>query len=183
VATQSEALAVELNSLLGQLFGADEAATADPATLFKTSDFALTGTYNGMTVPENVALICAWTWMCSQNDIHPNDTGHTEVAQAFEQVIDQVTVTTSGLADGAVKSPYSAPLAATGGHPSYRWSLVKSDGGLPPGLRLHGATGVISGTPKLAGTYTFTVQVKDTKLEVKPTTRNVTTAVESITVH
>jgi lysophospholipase L1-like esterase len=183
VATQSEALAVELNSLLGQLYGAGDAAMADPATLFETSDFALTGTYNGATVPENVALICAWTWMCSRSDIHPNDAGHAEVAKAFEQVIDQVTVTTTALSDGTVKSPYSAPLTADGGHPPYRWSLVKGSGSLPPGLRLHGPTGIISGKPTLPGTYTFTVEVRDTKLKVKPTTRNMATAVESITVH
>jgi lysophospholipase L1-like esterase len=183
VATQSEALAVELNSLLGQLYGADDAAMADPATLFETSDFALTGTYNGSTVPENVALICAWTLMCSANDIHPNDAGHAEVADAFEQVIDQVTVTTTGLADGAVKSPYSVQLTASGGHPPYRWSLVRGAGSLPPGLRLHGSTGVISGKPTTSGSYTFTVQVKDTKLKVRPTTRDTATAVESITVH
>ena len=157
-------------------------ATADPATLFETSDFALTGTYNGMTVPENVALICAWTLMCSGNNIHPNDTGHAEVADAFEQVIDHISVTTTGLSDGALKSPYSAQLTASGGHPAYRWSLVQGDGTLPPGLRLHGSTGVISGKPSLAGSYSFTVQVKDSKLKVKPATQNVATAVESITV-
>ena len=66
---------------------------ADPATLFQTTNFALTGSYNGMTVPENVALICAWTLMCSQNNIHANDQGHAELAQAFETSIAQPPTT------------------------------------------------------------------------------------------
>jgi lysophospholipase L1-like esterase len=86
-AQQSEQGAVVLNTELDQIYGAAGAAMADPATLFQTTNFALTGTYNGTTVPENVALICAWTLMCSQNNIHANDLGHAELAQAFETTI------------------------------------------------------------------------------------------------
>jgi hypothetical protein len=32
---------------------------------------------------------------------------------------------------------------------------------LPPGLSLNGATGAIFGTPTVAGTYSFTVTVRD----------------------
>lgn len=41
---------------------------------------------------------------------------------------------------------------------SYTWAVVS--GSLPPGLSLS-ATGALTGTPSLAGTYTFTVQVTD----------------------
>ncbi len=61
--------------------------------LFQTTNFALTGSYNGTTVPENVALICAWTLMCSENNIHTNDQGHAELALAFEAVIDRAPTT------------------------------------------------------------------------------------------
>jgi lysophospholipase L1-like esterase len=93
IAQESELGAVALNNELGQIYSASGAAMADPATLFQTTNFALTGTYNGMTVPENVALICAWTLMCSQSNIHANDLGHAELAQAFETVIAQPPVT------------------------------------------------------------------------------------------
>ena len=92
-AQQSEQGALILNSELGQIYGAAGAAMADPATLFQTTNFALTGIYNGTTVPENVALICTWTLMCSQNNIHANDQGHAELAQAFETTIAQPPTT------------------------------------------------------------------------------------------
>lgn len=42
--------------------------------------------------------------------------------------------------------------------------------------------GVISGKAKTAGTYTFTVQVVDTKTKTKPPTQNIATATLSITI-
>ena len=83
LAQESETGAVALNNQLGQIYSANRAAIAVRATLFQTANFALTGSYNGTTVPENVALICAWTWMCSQNDIHANNEGHAELTLAF----------------------------------------------------------------------------------------------------
>lgn len=66
--------------------------------------------------------------------------------------------TTSPLDTGTVGTPYSVVMAATGGTIPYTWS---DSGGLPPGLTLNPGTGVISGTPTLAGTYNFTITVTD----------------------
>ena len=88
---------------------------ADPATLFQTTNFALTGSYDGTTVPENVALICAWTWMCSENDIHANDEGHAELALAFESVIDQPPTTSVLIPSGGATVSGTALLDATAG--------------------------------------------------------------------
>jgi hypothetical protein len=87
-------------------------------------------------------------------------------------------ISTSSLANGATASPYTASLQASGGVPPYTWSVVQ--GQLPSGLTLASqtnSTGKISGTPVIAGTSTFTVQVKDS--EVVPMT---TTGVFSITI-
>jgi hypothetical protein len=70
-------------------------------------------------------------------------------------------VTTTSLAAATGGKPYSATLAATGGVTPYTWSV--SSGSLPPGLSLDSATGVISGTPDVAGTYSFTVTVTDSE--------------------
>jgi Putative Ig domain len=58
-----------------------------------------------------------------------------------------------------VNVPYSGTLKATGGLQPYTWSIVA--GQLPSGLTLGPATGLISGSPILATTANFTVQVKD----------------------
>jgi lysophospholipase L1-like esterase len=119
VAQQSESVTVEFNTLLGQIYSGAAASMADPATLFQTTNFALTGTYNGQVVPENVDLICAWTLMCSQNDIHANDTGHAELAQSFEQVIDNApAVTTQPLSQFVVTGNTATFTAAATGSPT-----------------------------------------------------------------
>jgi Domain of unknown function (DUF4082)/Putative Ig domain len=67
-------------------------------------------------------------------------------------------ITTGPLPGATVSGAYGARLAATGGTTPYTWSLAS--GTLPAGLSLSTA-GTISGTPTTAGSYPFTVQVKD----------------------
>jgi hypothetical protein len=53
---------------------------------FDTWDMALTVSFNGQTLPQDVANICNWTHMCDPTNPknHTNDTGHAELATAFE---------------------------------------------------------------------------------------------------
>ena len=68
-------------------------------------------------------------------------------------------ITTESLPDGMEGAAYSATLAAAGGTTPYTWSI--QTGSLPDGLSLEAATGVISGTPSVVDTFTFTIQVND----------------------
>jgi hypothetical protein len=95
------------------------------------------------------------------------------------------SITTSSLAGGTVTSrahpvTYLQTLEATGGHPPYRWSIVKGSGSLPPGLRLKSATGVISGKAKAAGTFSFEVKVVGKKARGKSST--VSSALRSLSI-
>nr|WP_300148664.1 putative Ig domain-containing protein [Propionicimonas sp.] len=68
-----------------------------------------------------------------------------------------LSITTTGLPEGVVGQPYSANLAGAGGIPPYRWAAT----GLPAGLELDSATGVISGTPEAESTATVAVTLSD----------------------
>ena len=76
--------------------------------------------------------------------------------------------TMSPLPAGTIGTPYSQMLTATGGVPSYKWSLTA--GSLPTGLSLSSA-GVISGTPNAtsASTSNFTVTVTDSQTPTNAT--------------
>ncbi|MDX1744977.1 MAG: putative Ig domain-containing protein, partial [Halobacteriales archaeon] len=67
------------------------------------------------------------------------------------------TVSTTTLSDGLEGSAYSQTLTASGGDGSYTWAVTV--GSLPDGLNLDTATGEISGTPTVPGTFDFTVEV------------------------
>ncbi len=69
-----------------------------------------------------------------------------------------LTVTTTGLSEGVIGTPYSQPLEAEGGQPPYKWALFT--GSLPAGLEL-ASPGIIAGTPTAAGTSSFTAEVTD----------------------
>jgi hypothetical protein len=60
---------------------------------------------------------------------------------------------------GEVSVAYSDQLTVTGGTSPFAWSV--STGTLPPGLALGASTGLLSGTPTTAGSYSFTVKVTD----------------------
>jgi hypothetical protein len=71
----------------------------------------------------------------------------------------QLQAVTPPLPSGDVAVGYTASLVATGGVPPYTWSIT--NGQLPSGLKLDPTTGNISGTPILATTAKFAVEVED----------------------
>ena len=67
--------------------------------------------------------------------------------------------------DGYVGSDFTpTSIAATGGTQPFAWSAV----GLPSGMSIGAATGIMSGTPLVAGTFDVTVTVTDTLSDISP---------------
>ncbi|MGI8602450.1 MAG: Ig domain-containing protein [Verrucomicrobiales bacterium] len=82
--------------------------------------------------------------------------GYTLRATSAFAPLDMIT---TALPRGTVSGYYSQVLAASGGIPSYEWAVAS--GTLPPGLFLDSFTGEISGQPTAAGTFGFTVRLRD----------------------
>ncbi len=102
-------------------------------------------------------------------------TGATGQATLSLTVNIPVTVTTSTLQPGVVGVAYSQTLAATGGLPAlgaYTWAITS--GTLQTGLGLNTATGLISGTPTVAGTVNVTFRATDSASNVGSATIPVT---------
>jgi hypothetical protein len=70
-----------------------------------------------------------------------------------------LSITTAALPSGVAGVAYSTTLAGAGGTPAYKWTVAT--GTLPTGLSLGATTGVLSGTPTLAGTYHFSISLTD----------------------
>ncbi len=66
----------------------------------------------------------------------------------------------SALSSGTVNVAYNATLTASGGTAPYTWSITA--GTLPTGLSLS-STGILSGTPTVAGSSSVTIQVSDSE--------------------
>ncbi|HMG33135.1 MAG TPA: putative Ig domain-containing protein [Blastocatellia bacterium] len=79
----------------------------------------------------------------------------TRTVQVQNRVL---TVATTELVRPRKNSPYSFQLGAINGQAPYTWTLAS--GSLPSGLSLN-VSGLISGTPTVFGTFTFSVRVTD----------------------
>lgn len=86
-------------------------------------------------------------------------------------------ITTTSLPGATLKAAYSTTLKACGGVTPHKWKKLSA---LPKGLTLKAKTGVISGKPKLRGTFSFTIQVQDS---AKKAVRKTATKAFTIVVH
>jgi serine/threonine protein kinase len=74
--------------------------------------------------------------------------------------VPKLEITTgSQLLEATAGVSYEQALGVSGGSPPASWSVAA--GSLPAGLELDGASGTLRGTPARAGSYQFTLQVRD----------------------
>ena len=118
----------------------------------------------GLTLDGSTGLISGTPTLASTFNFSvtvADSASHTATANLSIKVNSSVPlsiVTTSPLPDATTGTPYTFTLSATGGTTPYTWSNV---GVLPTGLTLNGSTGLISGTPTVVSTFTFSVTVAD----------------------
>jgi hypothetical protein len=79
---------------------------------------------------------------------------------ALRSVAQLTITTTTPLNSAPAGVPFSQIIAASGGTPPYTWSMT---GSLPSILTLNTSTGQISGTPTVPGTYSFSINVADSR--------------------
>ncbi|HYF38003.1 MAG TPA: putative Ig domain-containing protein, partial [Prosthecobacter sp.] len=92
--------------------------------------------------------------------VQATDSNTCTGSQSFTLTLSCATlsITPATLTGGTVGSAYSAGLSTTGGTAPFTYSIAS--GSLPAGLSLSGV-GLISGTPTVATTATFTVESRD----------------------
>jgi hypothetical protein len=93
----------------------------------------------------------------AQDSSSPPQTG----LQTFTVNIASGLTLVGSLNNGTVGTAYNQTATATGGLPPYKWSLTS--GKLPTGLTLNASSGVLAGTPTVAGNYIFSITVTDSE--------------------
>lgn len=92
-----------------------------------------------------------------------NKNGTFRLVVGPQQTAPAGTLTGSGIMGVSYSS---GPLAINGGLAPYTWSVAS--GTLPPGLTLDPSTGILSGNPTWAATYTFALKVTDASGKASP---------------
>src|SRR5579875_324782 len=123
----------QLNTTLEDTYRAFGAVVADVAGAFSSTDLTdLVGSPYG-TVPEAVAVACAWlTVVCRAGgpvtvSVHPNATGYAQIASAFEAVLGPLAA--NGPPPAPVSPPSSTvpaagPTLAFTGFDALRWAAA-----------------------------------------------------------
>jgi hypothetical protein len=133
-----------------------------------TLTFSATGLPSGLSIDPSSGIISGTPSMTESSSVEVTATddagfaGSTNFTWTVNPAGPQVVITTTSLPAGTLGQPYSFQLQATGGTPPYTWNKYrpKGMGTLPVGMGIS-RSGLISGTPKRAGTYTIAVKCLD----------------------
>ncbi len=134
--------------------------TASGATFTSTGPGTLgTPVINKLTASEQIALpftaTAVGTATVTATSVHtPGQTATVTIT-----IAPALTITPATLPAGTVTLAYSAAVTATGGFGTV--SYMVSAGALPAGLTMNPSTGVISGKPTTAASYSFTITATD----------------------
>jgi hypothetical protein len=145
---------------VGQIASFSVAATGSAPLSFqwKKNGVTITGaTSAGYTTPATATSDSGELFTVTVSNSAGRATS-TAATLTVNSVASALQITTTQLPGGTLGGTFTSTLSATGGTRPYIWSLL--NGALPQGLTLS-SSGVISGTPTVAGSSPFTVAVKD----------------------
>jgi lysophospholipase L1-like esterase len=75
----------QINAALENVYAQFSIPVADVAGAFWAGDLGFDSDVNGL--PDSLDNICAWTWMCTYNNIHPNEYGYQVIADEFAAIL------------------------------------------------------------------------------------------------
>ncbi len=135
--------------------GAHVWVTNGEVTELDASTGAVVGTIGVGVDPNGISSDGTHVWVANTGNVPGEDGTVSEIAIANGSL----QITTTSLPAATVGQPYSFQLQATGGTPPYTWNKYgpRGRGVLPIWLHLS-KSGLISGTPRRSGTYTFIVK-------------------------
>lgn len=84
-AAMTVALQNQINAALESVYAQFNVPVADVAGAFWAGDLDID--LNGNGFPDSLDNICTWTWMCTDNNIHPNEYGYQVIADEFAAVL------------------------------------------------------------------------------------------------
>ena len=133
--------------------------STDAGTIY--NNVTNTGVYSGATTAtltiSSVTGLNNYKYMV---EIYGRGTAAINSTPATLTLVNPTIVFTPTLPDATLNTAYSQTLAvSSGGSGTFTYSLAS--GTLPTGLTLTPATGVISGTPTVGGTFNFDITVSD----------------------
>lgn len=139
----------------GQTVVFSVAATGNPAVSYQwmKNGTPISGATDAKLVLANVPITAEGNY-----SVQVSNSAGTLNSQTANLSLQPFFVSTT-IADANENSTYSETIPVSGGAAPYSYALV--GGTLPSGLSLDSATGVVSGTPTVNGSFNFTVEVTD----------------------
>jgi hypothetical protein len=136
-----------------QQFTASVKGTSNTAVTWKSSagSISTTGLFAAPTAADGTQITITATSIA--------DPAQHATSVVTIQSSGKLSITTPSLSDATINLPYAATLAASGGNPPYRWSILA--GSLPSGILLQPTGGELAGTTVQPGQYSFIAKVSD----------------------
>lgn len=93
------------------------------------------------------------------------------------QITNFLVVSSNQLVMGVLTRFYSQRIQTAGGTPPYSWTATQP---LPPGLSLDSTSGIVSGTPTMAGSYSVALQITDSSTPSQSIFPNITIGIQPV---